>query len=196
MEGLALAADDAAALDDFPAIAAVGRLSRGRVLCARGEHRRGIDMMHEGLDAYRATGQRIVLPLLLAALAEGHAAAGDVAAALACLADARAAVESAGEIRYLAELHRIEGTLHAAIDDPAAAERCFRKAVAVAREQGARLWELRATVSGARAALQPGTRATPRRAHRDALATLVATFSEGFDTTDLRAAQQLLAALA
>ena len=168
----------------------------GRVLSAAATHDRAIETMREAIDAYRATGQRIVLPTLLAVLAEGYAAAGEAAAALACVADARAAAESAGEIRYPAELHRIEGTLHAASNDRSTAERCFRRAVELAREQGARLWELRATTSWARLALQPGTRATTRRAHRDGLATLVASFSEGFDTTDLREARQLLAALA
>ena len=64
------------------------------------------------------------------------------------------------------------------------------------REQGERWWELRATTGWARLALERGTRAATRRAHRDELARIVASFTEGFDTTDLQDAQQLLAALA
>jgi DNA-binding winged helix-turn-helix (wHTH) protein/tetratricopeptide (TPR) repeat protein len=195
MAGLAGAADQAAALDDFPAIATVGRLSRGRVLSAGGDHGRGIVVMREAIDAYRAIGLRIALPAMLAALAEGHAAAGETAAALACVADARATAESTGEIRYLAELHRLEGALHAAGNDRSAAERCFRDAVGMAREQGERLWELRATTSWARPALQPGTRAAVRRTHRDRLSPLIASFSEGSDTADLQEARQILASL-
>jgi len=52
-----------------------------------------------------------------------------------------------------------------------------------------------ATTSWARLALERGTRAATRRAHRDELARLVASFAEGFDTTDLQDAQRLLAAL-
>ena len=193
--GLAAAADQASAYEDFPAIAAIGRLSRGRVLSACGEHGRAIAAMREGIDAYRATGQRISLPILLAALAEGHAAAGDAVAALACVREARAAAESAGEIHHLAELHRLEGALHAGGNDRGAAEACFRRAITLAREQGERWWELRATTSWARLALERGTRAATRRAQRDELARLVASFTEGFDTADLRDAQQLLAAL-
>ena len=49
----------------------------GRVLSARGEHSRAIEMMQEALDAYRAIGQRIALPIMMAALAESHTAAGE-----------------------------------------------------------------------------------------------------------------------
>jgi predicted ATPase len=49
-----------------------------------------------------------------------------------------------------AELHRLRGELLLAFSDPDAASGCFRRAVAVAREQGARMWELRAATSLAR----------------------------------------------
>jgi DNA-binding winged helix-turn-helix (wHTH) protein/tetratricopeptide (TPR) repeat protein len=192
MERLAGAAEQAAGLDDFPTVAAVGRWSRGRVLSAGGDHGRAIAMMLEAIDSYRAIGQRIALPVMLAVLAEGHAAAGETAAALACVADARATVESTGEIRYLAELHRLEGTLHAADNDRKAAEACFRRAINLAREQGERWWELRAITSLARLTLQPGQRAATRRAQRDELAQLAASFTEGFDTRDLIEAKALL----
>lgn len=194
--GLAAAAEQASAFEDFPAIAAVGRLSCGRVLSASGEHGRAIAAIREGINAYRATGERISLPILLATLAEAHAAAGDGAAALACVGEARATAESAGQIHHYAELHRLEGALHAASHDRAAAEACFRRAITLAREHGERWWELRTTTSWARLALEPGTPVATRRAHRDELARLVASFTEGFDTTDLQDAQQLLAALA
>jgi predicted ATPase len=89
-------------------------MSSGRVLNANGEHGRATEMMREAIEAYRATGQRIGLPLMLAALAEAHAAAGATAAALACVAEGRTVAESSGEVCFLAELHRLEGTLHAA----------------------------------------------------------------------------------
>jgi len=166
------------------------------VLSASGEHGRAIAAIREGIDAYRATGERISLPILLATLAEAHAAAGDGAAALACVGEARATAESAGEIHHYAELHRLEGALHAASHDRGAAEACFRRAMTLAREHGERWWELRTITSWARLTLEPGTPVATRRAHRDELARLVASFTEGFDTTDLQDAQQLLAALA
>jgi hypothetical protein len=111
------------------------------------------------------------------------------------LADARAVAESTGDVNCLAELYRLEGMLHAA-DDPRAADRSVRRAIEVAREQGARWWELRASTSAVQLALARGTRAAVRRAERDALAALVATFGDGADTPDLQDARRLLADLA
>jgi len=143
----------------------------------------------DALDTYRAIGRRIALPMLIAGLAEAHAAAGDSEAAFARLAEARTTAESGGEIRYLAELHRLEGELHAGADDPSAAERCYRTAIELAHERGERWLELRATM---RLALRPRT---PPRARRDDLAKVVASFSEGLDTADIRDANRVLAEL-
>jgi len=184
IDALASAAEEALASEGFPLALAIGRVSHGRVLSASGDPRRGIEIMREGCEAYRAAGQRIGLPVLLAALAEGHAAAGDAAAARACLAEARAIAESTGDVHYLAELHRLEGKLQAG-DDAPAAERSFRRAIAVAREHGARCFELRATTSVVRL----GT----RRTDADDLARLVASFGDATESPDLEDARRVLA---
>ena len=186
LDGLATAAADAASLEDAPAIAFVGHFCRGHVQSARGDHAGGLETMRRALDAYRAAGQTVGLPLMLALLAEGHAGCGDLPSAFDCVAAARAAAGASGEIRALAEIHRVEGTLHAAGGDRGAAERCFRQAIAVARKQAERWWELRAVTSLAR--LAPKN----RRAAHDQLAMLVASFDEGFDTLDLREARDLV----
>jgi predicted ATPase len=152
-------------------------------------------MMREAIEAYRATGQRIGLPLMLAALAEAHAAAGATAAALACVAEGRTVAESSGEVRFLAELHRLEGTLHAAAGDGHAARSCIERAIAVAREQGARWWELRAMATLARLALQPDMHAGVRRTDGEDLARLVGSFTEGADLPDVRDARHIVAEL-
>ena len=72
--------------------------------------------------------------------------------------------------------------------DEAAAEACFREAVAAARAQGARLPELRAPTSLARLLRGEADGA----AAREALASAYAWFTEGFDTLDLREARALL----
>jgi len=151
--------------------------------------------MRDALDTYRAIGQRIALPMLIAGLAQSHAAAGDSEAAFTRLAEARTTAESGGELRYLAELHRLEGELHAGADDPSAAERCYRTAIELARAQGERWWELRATTSLAGLALRPRTPIATRRARRDDLAAIVASFSEGLDTADIRDANRVMADL-
>jgi predicted ATPase len=72
------------------------------------------------------------------------------------------------------------------------AEESYRKALSVAEEQGAKLWELRAAMSLAR--LQ---RYRDRRAEaRDRLAAVYGWFTEGFDTSDLKEAEALLDELA
>jgi len=68
------------------------------------------------------------------------------------------------------------------------AEILYRKALSIAREQEAKLWELRAAVSLARLRCDHGRRA----AARDLLAPVYDWFTEGFDTPDLKEAKALL----
>jgi predicted ATPase len=73
----------------------------------------------------------------------------------------------------------------------AAAEELYRKALSIAVEQEAKLWELRAAVSFARLRRDQGRRA---EAH-DLLAPIYTWFTEGFDTPDLKDARALLETL-
>ena len=73
----------------------------------------------------------------------------------------------------------------------AAAEELYRKALGIAEEQGAKLWELRAAVSLARLRRDQGRPAEAR----DLLAPVYGWFTEGFDTPDLQEAKALLEAL-
>jgi len=75
---------------------------------------------------------------------------------------------------------------------PAKAEDSFRTALAIAREQGTRGYELRAATSLARLWGDQGRRGEAR----DVLAPLYAWFTEGFDTADLKNAKRLLDELA
>ncbi|HSA81324.1 MAG TPA: hypothetical protein VLE23_10920, partial [Geminicoccaceae bacterium] len=109
---------------------------------------------------------------------------------LRLLADALDRVERT-EVRWIeAELHRLRGKLLLALPEPdhAEAEDCLRQAVAVAREQDAKMWELRAATSLSRLWSGQGKRAT---AH-DLLAPIYGWFREGFQTADLRDAKALL----
>jgi predicted ATPase len=130
-------------------------------------------------------------PTLLSFLAEAHGEAGHLAQALLLVSEARALVESTGELRFEAELHRLEGELLLQKNESDAAERCFRRAIGVARQQGARWWELRAQVSLARLCQKQDKRAAARRA----LAPIVGSFTEGIATVDVREGRQLLAEL-
>lgn len=191
---LAERAQDTCALasdNGFRAAEAIGRVCRGRVQSAQGECEPGVALMREGIEAYRASGQLVALPVLLAALAEGYVEAAEIGPALDRIVEARAVAESSGELRYRAELHRVEGEIRLRSGDRAAADACFRRATETAREFGARWWELRATVSWCR--MQTGQ--AGRRAARRALSALVASFTEGSETADVQEALALLARL-
>jgi predicted ATPase len=93
-----------------------------------------------------------------------------------------------------AEIHRLRGELTARLPypDPAKAEDSFRTALAIAREQGTRGYELRAATSLARLWGEQGRHADAR----DLLAPVYGRFTEGFDTQDLKEAKALLEELA
>jgi predicted ATPase len=106
------------------------------------------------------------------------------------LAKALDAVKATGEGLYEAELLRLKGELLIA-HRPAVsheAEACFQRAVAVAREQEAKLFELRASTSLARLWRDQGKRDEAR----ELLAPVYGWFIEGFDTRDLKEAKALL----
>jgi predicted ATPase len=93
-----------------------------------------------------------------------------------------------------AEIHRLRGELTGRLPypDPAQAADSFRTALAIAREQGTRGYELRAATSLARLWGEQGRRSEAR----DLLAPLYGWFTEGFDTADLKDAKTLLDELA
>ena len=89
-----------------------------------------------------------------------------------------------------AELHRVKGELLLQGEDPdvEAAESCLQQAIAIARGQKAKCWELRAATALARLWQRQGKQA----AARDLLSEIHGWFTEGFDTADLMAARELL----
>jgi len=93
-----------------------------------------------------------------------------------------------------AELHRLRGTLllRRAPAEPESAEAAFKEALAIARRQETRIFELRAAVVLAKLWRDQGR----LKEARDLLAPVYGQFSQGFDTADLKAAKAQLDALA
>jgi tetratricopeptide (TPR) repeat protein len=122
-------------------------------------------------------------------LAEACAWVGRFDEALTALDQALPFAETE-EHYYEAELHRLRGELLLRRTDPdrEGAERCFRRAIDIARRQSAKSWELRATTSLTRLLGKQGRRDEARAM----LAEIYNWFSEGFDTTDLKDAKALL----
>jgi predicted ATPase len=128
----------------------------------------------------------------MALLAKACEIAGQIDEAVRKLNDALQMVEQTGERWLLAELYRHKGQLLLRQGQSEIAEESYRKALSVAEEQGAKLWELRTAMS--LALLQ---RYQDRRAEaRDRLAAVYYWFTEGFETTDLKEAKALLDELA
>ena len=166
---------------------------QGLLLAQQGQLKEGIAHMQQGWAAYRATGANVRQPMYLAPLAEAYGQAGQVDEGLQVLAEALVYVEQAGERWWEAELHRLKGELLLlqSSDNQAEAASCFQQALALARHQQAKSWELRAATSLARLWQRQGKRA---EAHA-LLAPIYGWFTEGFDTADLQEAKALLADL-
>ena len=127
----------------------------------------------------------------MALLATGCEIAGDIDEALALLDDALLIVERTGERWFEPELNRYKGRLLLRQGHSEAAEELYRKALRMAEEQEAKLWELRAAASLARLRRDQGHHTAARKL----LGPVYGWFTEGFDTPDLREANALLDAL-
>jgi class 3 adenylate cyclase/predicted ATPase len=171
-----------------------GTRDRATALADQGQLEEGIAAMRGVLDAMRAMGITVTSSGVLAPLAEAHGKAGQAEAGLVLVDEAQEFVMRTGERYYEAELHRVKGELLLARSpsDPARAQAAFREALAVARRQSAKSWELRAATSLARLWQRQGRKDEARAL----LAPVYDWFTEGFDTRDLKDAKALLEELA
>jgi predicted ATPase len=164
-----------------------------------GNPHKGIEMMERGLADYEATGAKLRSPYFLGMLADQLGKAGRVQEGLLAIAKALDLAGHTGEGYALPEWHRIRGELlmksvglnHPANDAPKSdalsqARACFADALAIAQRQGARSWELRAALSMHRLDLMLGNPNHTR------LAEIYSSFTEGYETPDLREARALL----
>jgi predicted ATPase len=168
----------------------VGQLTfnRGLALAAQGQGQAGIAEMRQGLAAMQATGlRRAMWPAMLA---EASGWIGQTEAGLCLLAEALALRDTTLEGAFAAEMYRIKGELllRQAVPDAPQAEVCFHQALAVARRQQAKAWELRAAMSLSRLWQSQG-KCTEAYS---LLAPIYGWFTEGFDTADLQEAKALL----
>jgi predicted ATPase len=132
------------------------------------------------------------MPYYIVLLARACEIAGQVDEGLTLLDDALQIVERTGGRWLAAELNRLKGQLLLRQGHSEVAEELYRKALSIAKEQEAKLWELRAAVSLAQLRRDQGHRTEAR----DLLAPIYGWFTEGFDTPDLKDAKVLLDALA
>jgi predicted ATPase len=182
-ELVAMAADQG-----FPQWRAFGTIHGGWVKAKNGDVVEGISLLRSGLGVYRANAAELLMPHHTALLTRAYDIAERVEQALAALDEALQIVANTGERWLEAELYRHKGRLLLREGQSELAEGLYRKALGIAREQEAKLWELRAAVSLARLHRDQGRHAEAP----DLLAPVYGWFTEGFDTPELKEAKALL----
>ena len=172
----------------FPLYAALGTIYRGWGKCITGDMTEGISLLRSGSSVYSATGAQTRISYHVALLAQAYENAGETDEALSALNHALQIAAGIGERWYTAELYRHKGQVMLRLADSVTAEELYRRALAIAEEQDAKLWKLRAAVSLARLLANQDRRC---EAH-DVLAPIYEWFTEGFNTPDLTEAKKLL----
>ena len=165
-------------------------MQSGCVHVLSGKPEDAVDRMTAGMGLWHSTGSTLYLPQYLTYLARAFAAIGELNDARRCIAEAMTAMETTKERRFEAEINRIAGeiALKSRVPDTEKAEKYFDRALAVARQQQTKSWELRAAMSMVRLWRDQGK---PQQA-RELLAPVYGWFTEGFDTRDLKEAKALL----
>jgi class 3 adenylate cyclase/predicted ATPase len=171
-----------------------GMMNQGQVLSLTGRASDAVEMITSAMTRLRSTGTTMWMPLWLLYLTRDYAELGQLDNAWRCIGEAMRAVETTKEKWCEAEIHRTAGeiALMSPVPDPAKADAYFQRALAVAREQQAKSWELRVAISAARLWRDQGR----RQQARDLLAPVYAWFTEGLNTLDLKHAKALLDELA
>ena len=166
-----------------------GLILRGWVIAQEGATEEGLALMRQSAAERLALGVGWYQIRYLCMLAATHLQAGTAEEGLGVIAQAANLVARNNDHMWEAELRRLEGELRSAQGaSPADVESCFEQALATARGQSAKSFELRASISLARLRRDQGKHAEARAL----LAPVYGWFTEGFDTRDLKEAKALL----
>jgi predicted ATPase len=178
--------------DGFPQYQAIAALNGGWALAQLGSLNEGVELGQQGNIAWHALGANVSLPINLTVHAESQVAAGQTRAALESADQALSWIGTNGEHAHECYVHCCRGDKFRELDEPENASHEYEIAIAVARKQEAKFWELRAAMSMARLWRDQGKRDEAR----ELLAPVYGWFTEGFDTRDLKEAKALLDELA
>jgi predicted ATPase len=178
---------------DLPHWRAYGVFFEGVASAESGASRGGLDKLRHGAKLLRDRNAQSFDGLIQIALSEAEARAGDVNRALAILDETLATCEGTGHRAFEAELHRVRGEMLLKRDpaDPAPAEEALLTAIAVAKGQATRSFELRSAL-----ALAKLCQATARPAEAHAvLSSALEGFAPTAEMPEIAEAQTLLRAL-
>jgi class 3 adenylate cyclase/predicted ATPase len=169
---------------------AFGLMNQGCACTLTGQASDAVRLITSGLTARQSTGTTMGMPFFLSHLARAQAELGKFEDAWCSIGEAMTATETTKERWCEAEVHRTAGEIALLGLDPdsAKAEAYFKRALAVARTQQAKSWELRAAMSMARLWRDQGKWDDAR----DLLAPIYGWFTEGFATLDLKETKALL----
>jgi predicted ATPase len=173
---------------------ASGMLRQGCLVALAGKPSDAVRLIASGITAYRSTEATMWLPFYLSQLASAYAELGQFDESWRCIGEAMTVAETTKERWCDAEINRVAGEIALKSPDagPLNAEECFERGLAVARQQQAKSWELRASMSLARLWRDQGK----VQQARELLAPVYGWFTEGFDTRDLKDGKALLEGLA
>jgi predicted ATPase len=175
--------------ENLAAIVPVSEFFLGRTLVQLGEVDRGLDKMVRYPRETARFAQGPVGALIYPTLAEAYLAAGRIDEGIQAVSRGIAILEQNQARLAEPELHRLNGELMLlAGNESNEPENSLRRAIEIARGQGAKWYELRATNGLARLLMQRNR----RNEARAILAEIHDWFTEGFDTADLKDAKALL----
>ena len=134
---------------ELPMWGAFGVFLQGWATSASGAICAGLDDMRQAVDSLRAQNVVLFDGFLKIALAEAEASADDLDRALAILDEGLATADRMGYRAFESELHRARGDILLQRDpgNSAPAEEAFLTALAAAKQQGTRSFELRAALA-------------------------------------------------
>jgi predicted ATPase len=146
--------------------------------------------MQDAMASLRKTGGELIYNFALSLLAESYFEAREPEKGLEAIAEAIKGIATSGQHMHEAE-RRLRGELLVLSGGlESETERSFQRALEIAQDQHAS-WELRAATSLARF-LRTHNRHDEAKSK---LAPILASFTEGFETTDLKQARALLSDL-
>lgn len=172
----------------FAALLPLAAGYRAAALILEGYYEQGIDELRRSIAAAKVAGSN---PFggALRILGYGLGKAGRVREGLQVVDEALGSSTQAGARRASPHLYHVKGILLAHLPSGARqAKTSLRTAIRLARQQSAKLAELRATISLAKLVAKEGN----RRKARNMLAEIYNWFTEGFDIADLKDAQALV----
>ena len=174
----------------FPFWEATAMIVWGWAQVLQGTQAEGMARLHEGLRIFQTTTADIQMPSWLALLAEAYSCTGQVAEGHQTIDTALNILHRTDERYYEPELYRLKGDFYMQQLTPETThtETCLRQALMLARQRGAKAWELRAAVSLSRLWQRQGKGS----AARQLVGEIYDWFTEGWDTPDLQKARAFL----